>query len=70
MLEINMGLVISKICKSEIGKGNVVTLLAEIAQEEEVGIQSTQDEFEFMDVADAYEETERVKVNCTSEDTL
>ncbi|GKA61767.1 hypothetical protein Tco_0761286 [Tanacetum coccineum] len=41
----------------------------EIAQEEEAGIQSTQDEFEFM-AADAYEETERVKVNCTLEDTL
>ncbi|GKB63905.1 hypothetical protein Tco_0920091 [Tanacetum coccineum] len=41
-----------------------------IAQEEEAGIQSTQEEFEFMAVADAYEETERVKVNCTSEDTL
>nr|GEY75997.1 hypothetical protein [Tanacetum cinerariifolium] len=34
------------------------------------GIQSTQKEFEFMAVADAYEETKRVKVNCTLEDTL
>ncbi|GJY41584.1 integrase, catalytic region, zinc finger, CCHC-type containing protein [Tanacetum coccineum] len=42
----------------------------QIAQEEEAGIQSTQEEFEFMAAADAYEETERVKVNCTSEDTL
>nr|GEV24169.1 hypothetical protein [Tanacetum cinerariifolium] len=38
--------------------------------EEESGIQSTQEEFEFITVAVAYEETERVKVNCTSEDTL
>ncbi|GJY20945.1 hypothetical protein Tco_0393511 [Tanacetum coccineum] len=42
----------------------------QIALKEEVGIQSTQEKFEFMDAADAYEETERVKVNCTSEDTL
>ncbi|GJU31488.1 reverse transcriptase domain-containing protein [Tanacetum coccineum] len=42
----------------------------QIAQEEEAGIQSTQVECEFMAVADAYEETERVKVNCTLEDTL
>nr|GEX51188.1 hypothetical protein [Tanacetum cinerariifolium] len=31
----------------------------QIAQEEEAGIQSTQEEFEFMAVVDAYEETER-----------
>ncbi|GKC46273.1 gag-pol polyprotein, partial [Tanacetum coccineum] len=42
----------------------------QIAQEEEVGIQSTQVECKFMVAADAYEETERVKVNCTLEDTL
>ncbi|GJU06827.1 hypothetical protein Tco_1123257 [Tanacetum coccineum] len=42
----------------------------QIAQEEEAGIQSTQEEFEFMTTADAHEKTERVKVNCTSEDTL
>ncbi|GJT55321.1 gag-pol polyprotein [Tanacetum coccineum] len=42
----------------------------QIAQEEEAGIQSTQEEFEFMVVSDAHEETERGKVNCTSEDTL
>ncbi|GKB88325.1 hypothetical protein Tco_0960597 [Tanacetum coccineum] len=42
----------------------------QIALKEEVGIQSTQQKFEFMDAVDAYEETERVKVNCTSEDTL
>ncbi|GJU59986.1 gag-pol polyprotein [Tanacetum coccineum] len=41
----------------------------QIAQEEEAGIQSTQEECEFM-AADTYEETKRVKVNCTSEDTL
>ncbi|GJW41087.1 zf-CCHC domain-containing protein [Tanacetum coccineum] len=41
-----------------------------IAQEEEVGIQSTQEELEFMTAADDHEETERVQVNCTSEDTL
>ncbi|GJR55975.1 reverse transcriptase domain-containing protein [Tanacetum coccineum] len=42
----------------------------QIAQEEEAWIQSTQEEFEFMITADAHEEIERVKVNCTSEDTL
>ncbi|GJR31301.1 hypothetical protein Tco_1107533, partial [Tanacetum coccineum] len=42
----------------------------QIAQEEEVGIQSTQKEFEFMASTDAYKETEKVKVNCTSRDTL
>ncbi|GJQ98600.1 gag-pol polyprotein [Tanacetum coccineum] len=39
----------------------------QIAQEEEAGIQSTQVECKFMAAADAYEETERVKVNCTLE---
>nr|GFB96494.1 hypothetical protein [Tanacetum cinerariifolium] len=33
----------------------------QIAQEEEAGIQRTQEEFEFMATADAYKETERVK---------
>ncbi|GJR56693.1 gag-pol polyprotein [Tanacetum coccineum] len=42
----------------------------QIALEEEAGIQSTQEEFEFMAAVNAYEETGRVKVNCTSEDTL
>ncbi|GJS43887.1 hypothetical protein Tco_0568930 [Tanacetum coccineum] len=42
----------------------------QITLEEEARIQSTQEEFEFMAAADAYEETKRVKVNCTSEDTL
>nr|GEU42768.1 hypothetical protein [Tanacetum cinerariifolium] len=42
----------------------------EIAQEEEAVIQSTKVEFEFMAAADAYEETERVKMSYTSKDTL
>ncbi|GJX46375.1 hypothetical protein Tco_0271565 [Tanacetum coccineum] len=42
----------------------------EIAQEEEAGIQSTQEEFKFMTASDAHEEIKRVKVNCTLEDTL
>nr|GEU90569.1 hypothetical protein [Tanacetum cinerariifolium] len=42
----------------------------QIALEEEAGIQSTQEEFEFMAAVDAYEETKRVKVKCTLEDTL
>ncbi|GJZ93254.1 gag-pol polyprotein [Tanacetum coccineum] len=42
----------------------------QIAQEEEAGIQSTQEEFKFMTTADAHEETDRVKVNFTLEDTL
>ncbi|GJU34221.1 hypothetical protein Tco_1182575 [Tanacetum coccineum] len=71
---------------NQYGNGNVVTAPAEgngngingnpisnscrLPQEEEAGIQSTQVECEFMAAADAYEETERVKVNCTLEDTL
>nr|GFD22501.1 hypothetical protein [Tanacetum cinerariifolium] len=42
----------------------------QIAQEEEVRIQSTQEEFEFMTTADAHKETERVNMNYISEDTL
>ncbi|GJR10791.1 hypothetical protein Tco_0793443 [Tanacetum coccineum] len=42
----------------------------QIAQKEEAGIQLTQKEFDFMDDACASEETERVQMNCTSEDTL
>nr|GEU69638.1 hypothetical protein [Tanacetum cinerariifolium] len=42
----------------------------QITLKEEAWIQSTQEEFEFMATTDAYEETQRVKVNCTSEDTL
>ncbi|GJX46376.1 hypothetical protein Tco_0271566 [Tanacetum coccineum] len=41
-----------------------------ISQEEEAGIQSTQEEFEFITAADAHKEIERVKVNCTLKDTL
>ncbi|GKA38886.1 gag-pol polyprotein [Tanacetum coccineum] len=42
----------------------------QIAQEEEAGIRSTQEELDFMTAADAHEETKRVNVNYTSEDTL
>nr|GEW84370.1 hypothetical protein [Tanacetum cinerariifolium] len=42
----------------------------QIAQEEEAGIQSTQEEFKFMAAADALEETERVKSNCILENNL
>nr|GEW03974.1 putative reverse transcriptase domain-containing protein [Tanacetum cinerariifolium] len=42
----------------------------QIAQEEEARIQRTQKEFKFMDTADAFEETGRVKVNCTLGETL
>ncbi|GJX37050.1 gag-pol polyprotein [Tanacetum coccineum] len=56
------------------GNGNVVTAPTEGngngINEEEAGIQSTQKEFEFIAAADAHEETKRVKVNCTLEDTL
>nr|GEV45639.1 hypothetical protein [Tanacetum cinerariifolium] len=65
--------VVSEI-KNQYGNGNVETTSAEGngngINEEEAGIQSTQEKFEFMAAADAYEETGRVKVNCTSEDTL
>ncbi|GKB97561.1 hypothetical protein Tco_0983698 [Tanacetum coccineum] len=59
---------------NQYGNGNVVTTRAEGngngINGEEAGIQSTQEEFKFMAAADAYEEIERVKVNCTLEDTL
>nr|GEU88515.1 hypothetical protein [Tanacetum cinerariifolium] len=55
---------------NECGNGNVVTAPTEGNGNGINGIQSTKEEFEFMADADAYEETERVKVNCTSEDTL
>ncbi|GJU69062.1 hypothetical protein Tco_1255321 [Tanacetum coccineum] len=65
--------VVSKIA-NQYGNGNVETTPdggnGNGINEEEAGIQSTQEEFEFMAAADAYKETERVKVNCTSEDTL
>ncbi|GJV69080.1 hypothetical protein Tco_1484589 [Tanacetum coccineum] len=58
---------------NQYGNGDIVTSPAEGngngINEEEAGIQSTQKGCEFM-TADAYKETERVKVNCTSEDTL
>nr|GEU74538.1 hypothetical protein [Tanacetum cinerariifolium] len=50
--------------------GNPISCILQLSQKEEAGIQSTQEEFEFMIAADAHEETERVKVNCTLEDTL
>ncbi|GKB33328.1 hypothetical protein Tco_0872729, partial [Tanacetum coccineum] len=60
--------------ENQYGNGNVVTALTEGNGngiiEEEAGIQSAQEKFEFMTTADAHEEIERVKVNCTSEDTL
>nr|GEX80304.1 hypothetical protein [Tanacetum cinerariifolium] len=59
---------------NQYGNGNVDIAPAEGngngINEEEAGIQSTQEEFEFMATADDYEEIERVKVNCTLEDTL
>ncbi|GJW48970.1 hypothetical protein Tco_0080616 [Tanacetum coccineum] len=65
--------VVSEI-SNQYGNVNVVIALAEGngngINEEEAGIQSTQEEFEFMAAVDAYEETDRVKVNFTSEDTL
>ncbi|GJU69336.1 hypothetical protein Tco_1255595 [Tanacetum coccineum] len=42
----------------------------QIAQEEEAGIQSTQEEFDFMAAASAYEETERENANYTLENNL
>nr|GEY94030.1 retrovirus-related Pol polyprotein from transposon TNT 1-94 [Tanacetum cinerariifolium] len=60
--------------RNQYGNGNVDIAPAEGngngINEEEAGIQSTQEEFEFMATADDYEEIERVKVNCTLEDTL
>ncbi|GKA01731.1 ribonuclease H-like domain-containing protein [Tanacetum coccineum] len=42
----------------------------QIAQKEEAGIESTQEEFNFMVAAGAYEETERANANCTLENNL
>ncbi|GJV62254.1 hypothetical protein Tco_1468354 [Tanacetum coccineum] len=42
----------------------------QIAQEEEAGIQSTQEEFNFMVATGACEETERANVKCTLENNL
>ncbi|GJU45850.1 hypothetical protein Tco_1203116 [Tanacetum coccineum] len=59
---------------NQYGNGNVVIGPTEGdgngINEEEAGIQSTQEEFEFMTTVDAHDETERVNVNCTSEGTL
>nr|GEW17805.1 hypothetical protein [Tanacetum cinerariifolium] len=59
-------------CTVKLRKQDVAYLQQQlqIAQKEEAEIQSTQEEFEFMAGVDAHEETERVKVNCTSKDTL
>ncbi|GKF20677.1 hypothetical protein Tco_0069315, partial [Tanacetum coccineum] len=42
----------------------------QIAQKEEAGIQLTQEEFDFMANAGAYEEIERVNGNCILKDNL
>ncbi|GJS37723.1 hypothetical protein Tco_0536105 [Tanacetum coccineum] len=42
----------------------------QIAQKKEAGIQLTQEEFDFMADAGAYEEIERVNANCTLKDNL
>nr|GFA19340.1 hypothetical protein [Tanacetum cinerariifolium] len=55
---------------NQYGNGNVVTTAAEGNGNGINGIQSIQEEFEFMTTADAHKETNRVKVNCTLEDTL
>nr|GEW89576.1 hypothetical protein [Tanacetum cinerariifolium] len=49
--------------KNQYGNGNVVTAQDEGNGNGINGIKSTQEEFEFMVAADAYEETERVKAN-------
>ncbi|GJW95318.1 gag-pol polyprotein [Tanacetum coccineum] len=66
--------VVSEIA-NQYGNGNVKTAPAEgngngINSNPIRDPKSTQEEFEFMAAADAYEKTERVKVNCTLEDTL
>nr|GEV36569.1 hypothetical protein [Tanacetum cinerariifolium] len=72
MLEIRLSVVLE--IANQYRNGNVVTAPDEDngngINEEEAGIQSTQERFKFMATADAYEETEREKVNCTSKDTL
>nr|GEU39544.1 hypothetical protein [Tanacetum cinerariifolium] len=77
MLDIRMGLVLFQKLKISIGiemllqhRLRVMVMVSMTAQEEEAGIQSTQEEFEFMVAADAYEETERVKANCILENNL
>nr|GEU65990.1 hypothetical protein [Tanacetum cinerariifolium] len=72
LLKIRMGLVLFQ--KLQISMGiemllhhrlMAMVIVSMIAQEEEAGIQSTQEEFEFMATADAYEETERVKASAS-----
>ncbi|GJS89858.1 hypothetical protein Tco_0772494 [Tanacetum coccineum] len=61
--------VVSEIA-NQYGNGNFVTAPAKGNRNGINGIQSSQEEFEFMTTADAHEETNRVQVNYTSEDTL
>nr|GFA05206.1 hypothetical protein [Tanacetum cinerariifolium] len=61
--------VVSKFA-NQYGNGNFVPAPAEGNGNCINGIQSTQEEFEFMDAADAYEETERVKANSILENNL
>nr|GEX14955.1 DUF3783 domain protein [Tanacetum cinerariifolium] len=60
--------------RNQYGNRNVVTTPVKGNRnginEEEEGIQSTQEEFEFMAAADAYEEIERVKANYILENNL
>nr|GEW04001.1 hypothetical protein [Tanacetum cinerariifolium] len=42
----------------------------QMAQEEKVGIQITQEEFEFMVATDVYEKTKRVKAKCILQNNL
>ncbi|GJV73475.1 hypothetical protein Tco_1493470 [Tanacetum coccineum] len=68
------GIIVDTGIENQYGIGNVVSAQAEGNGNGINGIpiriQSTQEECEFMAAADAYEETKRVKVNCTLEDTL
>nr|GEY75375.1 hypothetical protein [Tanacetum cinerariifolium] len=72
LLKIRMGLVLFQ--KLQISMGiemllhyrlMAMVMVSMMAQEEEAGIQSTQEKFEFMATADAYEETERVKASAS-----
>ncbi|GJZ86209.1 hypothetical protein Tco_0657819 [Tanacetum coccineum] len=51
---------------NQYGNGNVM----QIAQKEEAGIQLTQEEFDFMADAGAYDEIEKVTANCNLQDNL
>ncbi|GJZ96144.1 hypothetical protein Tco_0668478 [Tanacetum coccineum] len=59
-------------CTVKPGKHDVAYLQKQmqIALKEEAGIQLTQEEFDFMADAGAYEEIERVNANCTLKDNL